>query len=176
MAGREHLHHNDTPSALTILADLLDYRDRPPAGWEPTSEGAWVDWDALSRSYLSSTEVAAVHIARGCALAERHGGLPLPVVSSVRQAIEELTGGWTADPDNLPPSPEATEDAYAFADPVGLNPYEASLDPGDPDDDAGFEEFDGPAWRYILTAQRLLERHRRAVRPEPPDVGRGIDL
>ena len=39
--------------------------------------GAWVDWDRLIRSpILSSGEIAAVHIARGCALAERIGGLP----------------------------------------------------------------------------------------------------
>lgn len=40
-----------------------------PGGYEPTEHGAWVDWDALAGSWLSSTEV------------------------------EELAGGWTATPD-----------------------------------------------------------------------------
>ena len=101
----------------------------------------------------------------------------MPVVSSIHQAIEELTGGWIADPDNLPSSPEPAEDAYTFADPVGLNPYEASLDPGDPDDDAGFEEWGGPAWRYPPgVRRRLQERYRRPDLPEPPAGGWGIEL
>ncbi|MHB1533070.1 MAG: hypothetical protein ACYC1D_00345 [Acidimicrobiales bacterium] len=98
MAGREHLHHDDVPSTLAILADLLDHRSTLPDGYELTEHGAWVDWDALRRSWLSSTEVAVVHIARGCAIAERHGGLPLSVAGAVREAVEELSGWWTVTP------------------------------------------------------------------------------
>jgi len=72
MAGREHLHHDDLPATPAILADLLDRRPDVPDGYELSEHGAWVDWDALGRSWLSSTEVASVHIARGCAIAERH--------------------------------------------------------------------------------------------------------
>ena len=127
MAGREHLHHDDTPSALAILADLLDHRSRLPAGYEPTGTGAWVDWDALGCSWLSSSEVAAVHIARGCAIAERCGGLPIEVAASVRSAVEELTGGRTTivEPVDIvdPDADDPGIDAYDYAEPVGLDPY-----------------------------------------------------
>ena len=171
MAGRRHLHHDDTPAALAILSDLLDHRAGFPDGYEPTEHGAWVDWDALAGSWLSSTEVAAVHIARGCAIAERHGGLGFEVAGSVRAAVEELAGGWSADPDPVTFAGPAT-DAYAFAEPVGLDPYE-------PDGAGGedrLDEWAGPAWRYILSAQRLGERHRRAQLPEAPDGGPGVGL
>jgi len=100
MAGRQHLHHDDASSSLAILADLLHHRANFSAGYEPTECGAWVDWDALGWSWLSSTEMAAVHIARGCAIAERRGGLPIEVAGSVRAALVKLTAGWetTANP------------------------------------------------------------------------------
>ena len=120
MTGREHLHHDDTPSALAILADLLDHRARFPAGYEPTGTGAWVDWDALGCSWLSSSEVAVVHIARGCAIAERHGGLPIEAAASVRSAVEELTGGWTTIVEPVDIDDPGTD---AYAEPVGLDPY-----------------------------------------------------
>lgn len=50
MAGRQHLHHDDAPSALSILADLLGHRASFPDGYEPTEHGVWVDFDALDRS------------------------------------------------------------------------------------------------------------------------------
>lgn len=92
MADRTHLHRLDHPLTLRILSKLLDHRSRMPAGYERSDLGAWVDWDALAGSYLSSTEVAVVHIARGCAIAERHGGLPPGTVHPVQQAIDRLTG------------------------------------------------------------------------------------
>lgn len=49
-------------------------------------------WDAPTRSYLSSTDLAVIHIARGCAIAERHGGSPPATVLPVHQAIRELGG------------------------------------------------------------------------------------
>ena len=88
---RTHLHRLDHPLTLAILGRLLNHRVNPPAGYERTDEGAWVDWDALCASYLSSTEVAAVHVARGCVGAERHGGFPADVRAPLRQAIKELT-------------------------------------------------------------------------------------
>jgi len=110
MIGRRHFHHDDAPSSLAILADLFDHRASFPTGYEPTECGAWVDWDALGRSWLSSTEMAAVHIARGCAIAERHGGLPIEVAGSVRVALVELTSGW-----------EATANPVDIDDPVGID-------------------------------------------------------
>lgn len=115
IARRQHLHHDDTPAALSILSDLLDHRATFPDGYEPTELGAWVDWDTLADSWLSSTEVAAVHVARGCAIAERHGGLPLEVVASVRAGIEELTAGWTAVTDLGRPSEASNSTERASA-------------------------------------------------------------
>ncbi len=73
---REHLHRDDCPAALGVLGVLFARRPRQAAevGYEPTEQGAWVDWDALERSWLSSTERAAVWVVRGVAAAERRGG------------------------------------------------------------------------------------------------------
>jgi hypothetical protein len=73
---RQHLHLDDCPQALGLLASLLARRAATAAeiGYEPTEHGAWVDWDALEHSWLSSTERAAVVVARGVAMAERRGG------------------------------------------------------------------------------------------------------
>jgi len=120
-ADRQHLHRDDAPSSLAILADLFDHRASFPAGYEPTECGAWVDWDALGRSWLSSTEMAAVHIARGCAIAERRGGLPFEVAGSVRAGLVELTAGWetTTDPVDID---DPAADAYSCAEPVDADP------------------------------------------------------
>jgi len=121
MIGRRHLHRDDAPSSLAILANLFDHRASFPAGYEPSECGAWVDWDALGRSPLSSTEMAAVHIARGCAIAERRGGLPFEVAGSVRAALVELTAGWetTADPIDID---DPGTNAYTFSEPVDADP------------------------------------------------------
>ena len=155
MRGREHLHHDDVPSTLAILADLLDRRSILPDGYELTEHGAWVDWDALGRSWLSSAEVAAVHIARGCAIAERHGGLPLSVAGAVRTTVEELTGWWAVTPaPNTPSSAGAdrsTSQARGFAEPVGLNPYhpDEAAEVDGPGTDSRVEEWrEGPAWSH----------------------------
>jgi hypothetical protein len=57
------------------------------------SEGvrAFVDWDRLAGSWLSSTERAAVIIARGVAQAERNGGLPPRVARVVANASAGLS-------------------------------------------------------------------------------------
>jgi hypothetical protein len=94
MAATTHLDWESTPGALAILDKLVGCCDRVPAGYEGTVDGAWVDWDMLIRSpVLSSGEIAAVHIARGCVLAERIGGLPLrskpPVLTAIEQVIHK---------------------------------------------------------------------------------------
>ena len=73
---RVHLHLDDCPQALAVLRALLGHRPERAAeiGYQPTEHGAWVDWDALEHSWLSSTERAAVVVARGIAMAERQGG------------------------------------------------------------------------------------------------------
>ena len=76
MTDRQHLHLDDHPQSLAVLGVLFAHRvDRAvETGYEPTEHGAWVDWDALETSWLSSTERAAVVVARGIAVAEGHGG------------------------------------------------------------------------------------------------------
>lgn len=79
--GAVHLHRDDCPRALAVLAETLVARRHDPVGIEaigfkPTESGAWVDWDRLEHSWLSSTERAAVIVARGVAAAERQGGWP----------------------------------------------------------------------------------------------------
>jgi hypothetical protein len=61
-----------------VLSSLLAHRAERAAeiGYETTEHGAWVDWDALEHSWLSSTERAAVVVARGIAMAEHEGGWP----------------------------------------------------------------------------------------------------
>jgi hypothetical protein len=120
-AGRVHLHRIDHPLTLGILSELLDRRGRPPDGYERTNQGAWVEWDALSRSYLSSTEIAVIHIAHGCSIAERHGGLPPATVLPVHQAVCELTGGHALSrwPRSGPPSQSADASRGAWPDPTG---------------------------------------------------------
>jgi hypothetical protein len=91
-SGVTHLDQTTTPGALAILEALLAGHDRPPSGYETTAEGAWLDWDLLLESVvLSSSEIAALHIARGCGLAERIGGLPRHSARPVLNAIERIT-------------------------------------------------------------------------------------
>jgi hypothetical protein len=116
-----HLHLVDHPLALAILSELLDGRGRPPDGYERTDQGVWVDWDALTGSYLSSTEIAVIHIVHGCSIAERHGGLPPTAMRSVQQAIYELTGGHAPSrwPRSGPPSRSADANQVVWPDPTG---------------------------------------------------------
>lgn len=77
---RVHLHRDDFPKTLRLLEDLIGGPLRAGTaagiGFEPTEHGAYVDWDRLLGSWLSSTEKAVVHIARGTAVLEHHGGPP----------------------------------------------------------------------------------------------------
>jgi hypothetical protein len=92
-----HLHLDDTPATLAILAALLGHRaDRQELGYIADEYGADVDWDRLTNGKLSTTEVATIHIARGCAIVERHGGgLPHQVRAAVRAAIEDIAPEMT---------------------------------------------------------------------------------
>ena len=94
MAEVTHLDRVGTPGALAILENVASGHEHPPFGYEATADGAWVDWDRLIKSpILSSGELAAVHIARGCALAERVGGLPTSRRSSLLSAIAQVATG-----------------------------------------------------------------------------------
>jgi len=81
MIDRIHLHLDDYPDTLQLLAELVNGRSAEEwrcVGYESTEHGAWVDWDALADSWLSSTEKAIVYIARGCATLERAPAVPRP--------------------------------------------------------------------------------------------------
>jgi hypothetical protein len=89
VTSREHLHRDDCPDALAILGAVACGRTVQRV--EPTDVGAFVDWDRLASSWLSSTERAAVTIARGVAQADRHGGLPPRVTAVVAHAAVRLS-------------------------------------------------------------------------------------
>lgn len=79
MVDGVHLHLDDYPATIELLRALLGGRDPDRVaeiGYQPSEHGAWVDWDALATSWLSSTERGVVDIARGCATFEAHGGPP----------------------------------------------------------------------------------------------------
>ena len=91
--ARVHLHADDYPVALVVLAEVVAARRVDPVGlagigYEPSEYGVWVDWDALGSSWLSSTERAAVIVARGIAAAERQGGWP----PRVRRVLADAVG------------------------------------------------------------------------------------
>lgn len=81
-----HLHRDDVPLTLSLLELVVGHGG--PAGWEPTEHGAFVEWDELAGSHLSSTERAAVQIARGCATLERQGGLPPRLRAAVVATVQ----------------------------------------------------------------------------------------
>jgi hypothetical protein len=92
---RVHLHADDHPLALALLREVLVARRHDPVGladigYGPSEYGVWVDWDALEDSWLSSTERAAVVVARGVAAAERHGGWPPRVRRMLVDAVGAL--------------------------------------------------------------------------------------
>jgi hypothetical protein len=88
-----HLHLDDYPKTLELLGALVGQRgDRDRLGYTPTEHGAWVDWEALTTGVLSSTEVATVRIAQGCATLERAGGLPTRLADAVVATVEAVAG------------------------------------------------------------------------------------
>jgi hypothetical protein len=93
--GRVHLHADDYPVVLALLAEVLVARQRDPVGladigYEPSEYGVWVDWDRLTGSWLSSTVRAAVIVARGVAAAERQGGWPARLGRALTEAVGSL--------------------------------------------------------------------------------------
>lgn len=61
-----------------------------------------MDWDRLANSWLSNTERAVVHLARGCAVLERAGGCPDRLADVVVDVVTRAVSG-----DLDPPSPLA---------------------------------------------------------------------
>jgi hypothetical protein len=91
-----YLHPDDYPWANVILSVLASkgglQRDLP--GYTPEPEGgATVDWDRMLGSWLSSTEKAAVHVARGLAIAERSGGFSPQIGSVILAAAQSIVTG-----------------------------------------------------------------------------------
>jgi hypothetical protein len=82
-----YYHRDDYPKTLAILAAVAAGRDLAGIGYTIDKSGAEVHWDALTGSWLSTTEKAAVHIAHGIALAEHAGGLPPHITPAVRAAL-----------------------------------------------------------------------------------------
>jgi len=89
--ARVHLHRDDCPAALGLVAAVCN-RPQPPDGFELTEYGAWVDWDALASSFLSTTEKAALRVAEGLAVAERAGGF-----GQFSAAVEDALVGVLVD-------------------------------------------------------------------------------
>lgn len=91
-----HLHLDDYPVTLGLLeavfeADLLkDPFALVDAGYDLWSQGAWVDWDRLIAHARPASTRAAVHIARGCALIEDVGPVPVRLIQPLRNAISDL--------------------------------------------------------------------------------------
>lgn len=101
MIDRIHLHLADYPATLDLLTALINGRahsDWTAIGYEATEHGAWIDWEQLATSWLSSTEKAVIHIARGCATLENAGGPSPRLRQPLRRTIEQVT----PDP-HLPP-------------------------------------------------------------------------
>ena len=91
-----HLHQLNHPGSLAILRALFAGRLDAAAtiGYQRTPYGALVDWDSLEHSWLSTSETAAVIVARGLARIERHGGgFPARLAGPIRDAVTEVTGG-----------------------------------------------------------------------------------
>jgi hypothetical protein len=86
----EFLHVKDCPNSIDILLAVRNGRDVP--GIIPEPNGLEVDWVRVLDSWLSTTERAAVTMAQGLAVLERHGGgLPLHLHTPVRAAVANVT-------------------------------------------------------------------------------------
>jgi len=93
MSDPDHLHVDDVPDTLALLSAFVGHQsNRAYAGYQPTEHGAYVDWDRLLASGLSSTEKAAVHIARGCQILERDGGAPPQLAAAIAVAVNAVAG------------------------------------------------------------------------------------
>ncbi len=92
MSEGQHLHLDDYPQTLRLLAALVGRRvDKERLGYSATEHGAIVDWERMVTGPLSSTEVATVHIARGCSILERAGGLPQHLAGVVTEVVQAVS-------------------------------------------------------------------------------------
>lgn len=88
MTDGQHLHLDDYPETLRLLSALVGARaDKERLGYSATEHGAFVDWERMIAGPLSSTEVAIAHIARGCAILERAGGVPPRLADVVGEVV-----------------------------------------------------------------------------------------
>ena len=88
------LHREDYPATLQLVAAVVGGRaDALALGFERDEVGAEVDWGRLTApdAPLSSTETAALLIAHGCAILERHGGLPPHLRGVVLAVVDKVT-------------------------------------------------------------------------------------
>lgn len=81
-----HFHRDVYPATLGLVAELA--RHRKLLGYEPTPEGAYIDWKTMTER-VSATERAILLIAEGCAGLERHGGAPPVLQAAVVQAVSD---------------------------------------------------------------------------------------
>lgn len=85
------LHPDDFSRTLDLLrAVVMDRTIEGAIQW--AHGGAYVDWASLTTSYLSSTEKAVVHIARGCAVLERSGGAAPRLRGIVADTVAAVAG------------------------------------------------------------------------------------
>ena len=89
--GGRLLHVDDYPHTLRLLGALVGGRsDRERLGYASGEHVVVVDWQLLLDGPLSSTEVAIVHVARGCATLERTGGVPAPLAEVVADVVRAV--------------------------------------------------------------------------------------
>lgn len=90
------LHRDDYPETLRLLRAVFTGRtDFTRLGYHPDGNGATVDWDHMANEApISSTEVAMVHIAHGCAILERHGGLARLAQAAVDAVANTANPVW----------------------------------------------------------------------------------
>lgn len=91
----EHLHIDDYPATLRLLKTLVGHREDAARrlGYQADEWGVEVDWEILTSTDapVSSTQRAALLIANGCAILERHGGLPPHLKDAVQSAVETVS-------------------------------------------------------------------------------------
>ena len=105
----EHLDVEECPETIRLLEALFDVQLRTnpdhlaTKGFERTPRGAWVDWDRLADSDLEPLAKAVVHIAYGCAVLERAGGIPPSLSAVLVDTVTAVSG--VHDPPLPSPTP-----------------------------------------------------------------------
>lgn len=104
--GAHGLHTIDCPNVVQLVNDVCD-RATPPKGYTKTDFGCTVDWEALESSYLSSTELYTLRLARVLYDLQTAGGAPPRYREQIRWATQDALGDpegvrWEAqaEPDN----------------------------------------------------------------------------